>query len=275
MTWRTPRFNYLHAARDAGAGNISLPSYAWATGLGADFLVDDRQGTLATFSTSETDHMIDLDRGSGSLDAIDRAYIPSSHTAGGSQARLIAADDAGFTSGVTLLKNYSTFTTGAAWDQDFLASNTQRYVRLEWGSGSPTGAWGIPELIYTYPEALTIGPEPEWEDYLAHNTLDFPKESGGVASLALGADRRFIRYVYRHVDVAADLTIFSELLSTCGTSKPFLLDPCFGTAPSAQTVPAVWMKLTEDSRQSLDRASPGSPDSARPMIPLSMLEHLA
>ena len=54
-----------------------------------------------------------------------------------------------------------------------------------------------------------------------------------------------------------------------GTSKPFYFDPPFLSEA------AIWMKLSEDSRQQLDRAAPGSPDSARPEIHLSMLEHLA
>ena len=104
---------------------------------------------------------------------------------------------------------------------------------------------------------------------LRHNTLDFEKESGAIASLSLGSDRRLIEYVYRLVNESADLTVFSELIATCGTSKPFLLDPCFDTED------AIWMTLTEDSRQQLARAAPGSPDSARPEIKLSMLEHVA
>jgi hypothetical protein len=262
MSWRNPRYCYLHAARDAGAAAISTNNTFHAD-FPKDFLIDDRAGSLCKMGTSEIDHYIQVDRGAGTLDAIDRLIIPVGHNLSGFTFDLYADDNAGMASPTTLINGASA--TAAMIDEDF-ASNQERYVRLV---PVGTGQWAFPELMLTATETTTRGPEPGWVDMLRHNTLDFEKESGSIASLSLGANRRFIEYVYRLVVVAADLTVFSELIAACGTSKPFYLDPCFDTEA------AIWMKLTEDSRQQLDRASPASPDSARPEIRLSMLEHLA
>jgi hypothetical protein len=192
----------------------------------------------------------------------------------GGQIGVQGDDNAEFASASSLL-GYRNTVAGEAFDYELTTPSSERYIQLKWNPGSGAGQWELPQLIYTTIQETDRGPEPGWTDMLRHNTLDFLKESGAVASLSLGAEPRFIEYVYRYVSDSDDLAVFAELIATCGTSKPFLLDPAFGTAPAAQTVPAIWMKLTEDVRQSLDRAAPGSPDSARPEIRLSMLEHLA
>lgn len=262
MTWQNPQYAFLHAARDAGASAITDNSHGWLTANPKDFLIDDRAGSLATFDSSESDHWIQVDRGTGTLEAIDRLIIPSGHNLAGVTITVkTGAADPPTTTRLTAAG------VVAGLIDEAVTSNDDRYVRIEFSVTS--GAWAIPQLIYTRTRTTDRGPEPGWGDMLLHNTLDFEKESGSIASLSLGADRRFFEFVYRYVKLAADLLVFSDLLSTCGTSKPFYLDPAF----TGET--AVWVKLTQNSRQQLDRAAPGSPDSARPEISLSMLEHLA
>jgi hypothetical protein len=260
MTWRNPRYCYLHAARDAGAAAITDNSHGWLAANPKDFLIDDRAGALATFDSSETDHWIQVDRGAGSLDAIDRLLIPSGHNLAGTTLTVkTGAADPPTTS------RFSGAVVAGLIDED-ITTNSDRYVRLEI---TGTGAWAIPELVYTSTQVTTRGPEPGWLDHLQHNTRHFEKDSGVIASLALGADRRRIEYVYRDVKLAADLLVFAELVATCGTSKPFYLDPCFDTETP------VWMKLIEDSRQVQDPAIPAATNTTQRRIELSMLEHLA
>jgi hypothetical protein len=262
MTWQSFQYAFLHAARDAGAAAITDNSHGWLTANPKDFLIDDRAGSLATFDSSESDHWIEVDRGTGTLEAIDRLIIPSGHNLAG--ATLTVTSGASSPPGTTRL---TAAAVAAGMIDEAVTSNNDRYVRIAFTVTS--GAWAIPQLIYTRTRTTTRGPEPGWVDMLRHNTLDFTKESGSVASLALGADRRYFELTYRLVVLAADLLVFSDLLSTCGTSKPFYIDePFTGSDP-------IWVKLVEDSQQQLDRASPGSPDSARPEIRLAMLEHLA
>jgi hypothetical protein len=261
MTWRNPRYCYLHAARDAGAAAITDNSHGWLSTHPKDFLIDNRAGSLATFDSSESDHWIQIDRGAGSLHAINRLLIPSGHNLAGTTltVKTGAADPpttTRLTSGAIV----------AGLISEGVTQNSDQYVRLEI---TGTGAWAIPELIYSYTETTDRGPEQGWVDMIRHNTLDYGLESGAVASLSLGADRRFIEYVYRDVKLAADLTAFADLITTCGTSRPFYLDPCFTTESP------IWMKLTEDSRQMQDPELPAFTDSTQRQIRLSMLEHLA
>jgi hypothetical protein len=276
MTWQNFSYSFLHAARDAGASAITSDgTFASAGGVAQAskyFLIDDRAGSLATYeAAANPPPYVQIDRGAAG-EELTRLIIPEGHNLNGKTVRVLTSNTGAFAGEqIVVLGTTSVTSTGIIDEEIALGTAAQRqyqYVRVDHAT---SGSWNpeIPELILTNQRTPSIGPERNWTDYLRHNTLDFPKQSGAVASLSLGADRRFVELLYRHVDDSDDLDIFSELIATCGTSKPFWLDLAFtGDDP-------VWMKLTEDSVQRLDRAAPGSPDSARPEIPLSMLEHLA
>lgn len=265
MTWRNFQYAFLHAARDAGASAITDNSHGWLTANPKDFLIDDRAGSLATFDSSESDHWIQVNRGSAGLEAIDRLIVPAGHNFAGADVRVRSSSVSDFSSDISTHLN--TAAAAGLFDPTWSISTTKQYLRMDWPSDS--GAWAIPQLIYTRTRTTTRGPEQGWGDMLLHNTLDFQKESGSIASLSLGADRRLFELVYRDVVLAADLLVFSDLLETCGTSKPFYLDPAFDTEA------AIWVKLTQDSRQVQDPAIPAATDSTQRRIELSMLEHLA
>ena len=264
MAWQNFIYSYLHAMADAGTDAISAAN-TFSTTQPKGFLIDFRAGSLCTFTAAAADHHIQLDRGAGTPDAITRCIIPIGHNLDGVEVRVRAADDSGITANVTTLVNSVTADDGL-FDQSF-TSNAQRYVRMDFPNDNFNPEIG--EIVYTYAHTPSVGPEPPWTDMLVHNVLEFQKSSGVVSSLSLGSDRRLIEVRYRHVDSSADLTIFSGLLTACGRSRPFWLDRPW------DDLDAIWVRLTEDSRQQLDRASPGSPDSQRPQIELSMLEHLA
>ncbi len=262
MSWRNPRFCYMHAARAVGASAITSKN-AFHSDYPKDFLIDDRAGSLCKFAGSASDHSIIVDLGASPV-SVERVYVPVGHNYSGTQIGMEQDTDIAFPSptGILYWKN----TTAAAVDHAMDVNSSERYVRFVWNG---TGTWETPELILTQTKATSRGPEPGWEDYYRHNTLDFDKESGVIASLSLGADRRYFALSYRDVKLAADLTIFSDLVSTCGTSKPFLFDPPFTTES------AVWVKLVEDSRQLQDPAMPAATNSTQRQIRLSMLEHIA
>lgn len=263
MTWQGFKYNILHAARDAGAAAISDNSNGWLTANPKDFLIDDRAGSLATFDSSENDHYIQVDRGASGLEAITRLIIPSGHNLDGNTITLEADDDVAFGSATALL---TTSAVAAGLIDKTFSSNTERYLRL---SINGTGAWAIPQLIFTRTRTTDRGPERGWPDYLAHNTQDYPMKSGVVASLSEGADRQVYELLYLNVDLAADLSVFADLIATCGRSRPFFVDKPF----SGEDV--IWMKLTQDSEQLQDPLVPASTDAPQKRIPLSMLEHLA
>ena len=271
MAWRNTQYAFLHAARDAGASAITCANTFATTGP-KDFLIDDRAGSLATFTAAATDHYIQLDRGAGTLEEIDRIIIPAGHNYNGHNLRVRTDSASDFSVDPTEILAKTAISAATIIDLAMTggteAQRKYRYVRID---DDDAESWNpeIPELILTRTRTLTRGPEPNWEDYPTHNTLHFPKESGAIASLSLGADRRYFAFVYRNVKDSDDLAVFSELIAEVGTSRPFYLDPPFDTEA------AVWVKLIEDVRQSQDRLYPAGTDSYRPEIPLRMLEHLA
>lgn len=265
MTWQNFQYAFLHAARDAGAANLFAFS-SRADGHPLAFAIDDRAGSYVTFAAASASQYIQMDRGAAGLEAIERLIIPAGHNLDGVEVRVRSATDVGITAGVTLLVDSVTMDAGIV-DEDFDASSTQQYVRIDFPNDNFKPQ--ITQLVYTRTRTTTRGPEQGWVDMLRHNTLDFPMESRAIASLSLGADQRFFELAYRDVRDSADLAVFSELLAEVGTSRPFWVDEPFTDADP------IWMKLTEDSRQLQDPEAPAATDEPKKQIELSMLEHLA
>lgn len=261
MAWRNPQYNFVHAVRTAGAASIT-PTPAAAAGFPVDNLIDDRAGSLFKFTSSGAGSTLVIDRGAGSLDAIDRLLIPAGHNITGT-IDLEADDNAGFTSPTALLTNEAVAT--GLIDETF-ASNTERYLKITFDA---TGTWEITQLIFTEKRTTTRGPNPlpGWPDQLIDNTLLFPKASGVVAALELGADRRRIQYDYRVLE-SADELVFSDLWTECATARPFFLDPAYDDETP------IWVRLVEPIERRLDTVAPQS-DSRKYFRRLIMLEHLA
>jgi hypothetical protein len=260
-------YELAHAGAAAITGNN-----AFHADYPKDFLIDDRAGSLCKFNAAATDHYIQIDRGSGTLEEIARLIIPVGHNFNGENIRVQTDSDPGFGVDPTEILPKAAVSSAGIIDLAMTggteAQRKYRYVRID---DDDAASWNpeIPELILTRTRTTTRGPEQGWTDYYQHNTLHFEKESGSIASLALGADRRYFEFTYRNVSDTADLLVFSDLIDTCGTSKPFYMDPPF----TDETV--IWVKLTEDSRQIQDPAVPASTDSTQRQIELAMLEHLA
>jgi hypothetical protein len=269
MPYRNPIYAFLHAARDAGAAAISTNN-AFAPNAAA-FLVDDQAGALGTFTDPETNHQIDLNRGAAGLEELTSLIIPEGHNLNGSNIRVQTDDNPGFSS-PTVIKA----STAISSAQQIIAGLTiggetarrYQYVRLDFPSSGSINP-ELPELIYTAQRTTSRGLEPGWLDMLAHNTLEFPKESGAEAALALGPDRRILEYRYRDVIEAADFALFDELLAECGTARPFWLWP-----PWTEEAP-LWVRLAANVRQQQDPSVPAATISPRRQIDLSAREHLA
>lgn len=270
MAFRNFRYSFLHAARDAGVSALSSNNGV-VSGYPLDNLIDSMAGYICRLDTVAADHYLQLNRGAAGLEEIDRLYIPVGHNLNTETVRVRTDTTTAFSPGTEILAE-TAISSAAAIDLPMTGGNeTQRkaqYVRLDFpnaGSIQPE----LPELVYSRIRAPSVGPEKGWTDMLIHNTQDFMKRTGVVASLSRGADRRLFELVYRDVDLPADLAIFSELITTCGTSLPFLVDPMFDTEA------VVWMKQVDDSRQGQDQAVPATTETPMKQVHLNMLQHLA
>jgi len=244
MAWRAPRFGLLHAARLAGPGSLSAPN---ALGSGSlDHLLDDRAGFFAEFATAETDHTIILDRGAGTLEAIDRLWIPAGHNLDGVDIRVRAATDAAITTGVVTLLA-STPVSGSDAIDETLASSSLRFVELAFLTSS---APRVSELVYTRTRTTLRGPEADWEDDPLDHTSHLETESGAVYHLIRGPDGRRMSLSYVQAVDADDLVLLEDLFAL-GTGAAFVLDPPYDDEP------ARWVTLTERSRRN-DNPTPAS-----------------
>jgi hypothetical protein len=213
------------------------------------------------FNASEADHYVQIDRGAEGLEAIDRLYIPSGHNFAGADIRVRSAIADDMITGVTTQLAAVAAPAGAL---DFdLTSTTKRYVRLDWPND--TGTWEFGELILTRTRTTTDGPLQGWRDFQQHNRVEFEKESGATATLALGADRRVMELDYR----ATNDSLFAEMMAEVGTFKPLLVDPPYDTESVA------WMKFSADLRITEGTEVPASQATRFADYRLRLLEHLA
>jgi hypothetical protein len=260
MAWRAPRFAFLHAARAAGVSALS--STALSTAGPKDHLIDDRKGSLTTFAVPATNHYFQVNRGSGTLEAIDRMLIPDGHTLNGCTFRLEADDNSGMTSPTSLIAA-TAITSAGLLDYSF-ASNSERYVRITFQT---SGAWSVPEWVLTRTRTLIRGPEPDWTYDVLTNDLIFTKPTGASSALNLGPDQRRLELTYRLLD-DSDRTLLLDLISACGRRRPFYVDPPFDTEI------ARWMVMTEPMQIKHDRPAPASQAPAY-RAELQLLEWIA
>lgn len=269
MAWRNPQYSFLHAARTAGVSALSSNNTI-AAAFPLDNLIDDRAGSLTKADASAADHYLQLDRGAGGLEELAHLFIPAGHNLNGIDIRVQTATDAAMTVPTAILATVDPATTGLidlAMTGGTEAQRRRRYVRLDFPNDNFT--FELPQLVYSRERTTTRGPNPlpGWSDRLVDNTLLFPKSSGVVAALELGADRRRIEYEYRFLETADEL-VFSDLWTECATARPFFLDPAYDDEA------AIWVRLVEPIDRRLDTIAPKS-DARAYRRRLIMLEHLA
>ncbi len=261
MAWRAPRYNSLHAGRDAGAAAIAV-SPAAATGFPVDNLIDDRAGSLFKFTSSGANSTIDIDRGAAGLEAVDRLIIPAGHNFTGTYD-LEADDNAGFSSPTTLVSAATWTANGAQHDISF-GANTEQFLRIKWLA---TAQWEVPQIVWTRVRTLVVGPNSIYGDQLEDNTIHFVKLSGAIASLQLGVDRRRFQYEYRFIE-AADEAVFAAIWNQTKTVNPFWLDPAFDDEA------VIWMKFEGPIERVTDTEAPLNTGRVYRRS-LSMLEHVS
>ena len=102
MAWRNPRYAFQHAIRDSGVSSITVIPSADAD-YPVDYLIDDRAGSLFKFDSSSGSSLIRIDRGAGSLEAVDRIIIPAGHNLDTKDIIVEDDDNVNFNSPATLL----------------------------------------------------------------------------------------------------------------------------------------------------------------------------
>jgi hypothetical protein len=215
MAYRAPRFSYVHAARDAGAGGITVSDTAHAD-FPKDNLVDDRAATRFKWSGSVASPTIDIDLGhvlgAGFDTGISRLIIPADHNI---ESIYIEDDDSdSFSSPAALHASVGSPDTspvaGTLYDSGAFdtGNSTQRYIRINIVG---TAQYYLPQIFLTKIMTLTAGP-------VLEDTPDFFRPN--ITQLA---------------------------------HSPFFVDPASFSTPPETDEPALWMRFSErpDSRNSI------------------------
>lgn len=261
MAYREPRFMFLHAAQLAGDAGLSSNET-----LDADFpkahAIDGRlEAQVKLDAAAGGDWTLTVDRGAGSLEAIDRLIIPAGHNLASVAGDLMleADDNSGFTTPTTLLD----FTPAAGLIDQSFTSNTERYVRLKRDNAAVV--WQLGELYLTRTRQPTRGPVNAWEDPFVPNVETFQTLAGVTGSEQFGSPRRTFNMVWRGLS-GTDLAVFDELLSRIGYGPgiPFYFDP------PEDSEPAIFVELLEQYQRKQDAKIPQQ--AIRYEVGLSLIE---
>lgn len=239
--YQNPAYGILHAGALAGASAITT-KYATAANFGKERLIDARTTLLMKFSASQADHHVETNRGTGTLEAVDRCWIPAGHNLSGATVRVYS----GSSSPASTLRGSSPTVAGTGAIDFAFTSTTDRYVRVLFDG---TGTWELGELWLTRRRSTVRGLDPGWETPIRVPTeiTEFPTRE---ITAVLGPARRIFGFSYHDVDDAAADSVLLTDVANLGRAAAFLFWP-----PHASTLPFV-AKLLEDGDREQDSPMP-------------------
>lgn len=207
-----PYFVLLHAGMSAGLSSISM-SPAAATSYPLHATIDGRAQSLARHGSSSSSAYWQVDRGAGTLEAVDLLWIPSGHNLGSQTVTVKASATGAFAGEETTL---ASFTSAAGQIEQTLTSSTARYVRVGFGG---SGTWEYGELWLgrkRTPSVAHLTPSWAWPKRANVETVSLP--SGVIAATIRGPDLQAGSLEFRWA-AGDDLTLFRDMQSIAGGGK--------------------------------------------------------
>lgn len=218
------------------AENASFPAY---------YAYDGRAQSLFKFGSSSSSATFTIDRGAGTLEAVDRLVIPSGHNLGSQSVTITSDDNAGFATPTTL----ASFTSAAGLINQALTSSTERYLRVAFGG---TGTWELPEVWIGRVRTPAVGPRPEWTRARQPNYQRVQFDSGVTAGSQIGPMRWAYAFAWTAL-AGTDLAIFSDLEAAVSSAGERL----WMMTPDSD-VGLLLMELSEPMQWRQDHPVPGN-----------------
>jgi len=255
MAFRAPRYSYVHAARDVGAGAITVSDAAHAD-FPVDNMVDDRNGTRFMWSGSVSNPTIDIDLGADFDTGFNRLIIPANHNI---ESLLVKQDTTdSFPSATELHATDTTINAGTLYDSGEFSeqASDERYIRIQIQVTS-TQLY-LSQLFLT--KIMTIGGGTskgpnlaDSPDFFRPNVTQIAQPSGLLPTVQNGLDQREFELSYESPLDGADLTAMEALIASVGMHRPFFVDPMSFSTPPETDEPALWMRFVDrpDSRNSI------------------------
>ena len=231
--YQSPSFAWLHAIRDAGASGLAFVDSITAA-TPETWLIDNQARRLIVWSASGT-KQINIDRGAGPLDPVDRLIIPSGHNLQGCAIGFYS-NVSGFGTPTDVLP-YSRLRGAVSLTQpttihpgvfvlDF-PSTPNRYLSVVIG-GNGSLVPQIGELWLTRRETPTVGYETDYEYSTEPNVAASTLRSGAVSTIERGPTRRTAKVSTWGIS-GTDRKLYDRMLADCGVARdPVWIDPTFG-----------------------------------------------
>lgn len=259
MAWRDPAFVFLHSWRVAGGSALTASSEE--AGFAKARVIDDQRGPLFQWDDASAGNALTLDRGAGSLEAVDRLLIPEGHNLSGQGLILETSTTGAFGGEETERVNV---TAGAGVISEAFTSTADRYHRVR----VPSYQGQIGEVFVGRYRSITRGLEPGYVDQdepvIAETTL----RSGNVYRVQLGSAQRAFAVTFRLADGANELLLQDLLSQTANLLRPFWYYP-----PDDGQSPVLVLGDPDVARQQDSRAPRATGEKWR--YALRMLEHRA
>lgn len=210
MSYRGFQFGLIHAGRDAGASGFSMGVGTLDSGSSFGSLIDDRPDTVANFTPSAGTLQIRLDRGAGTLAALDHLFIPPGFDLDGGSIQVDADDEPTFTGATNLAASMAVPSAGPIDIE--LSSSALRYIAVT-VSGLGASAY-LSQLILTARETPpNRGPVPNWRDEPDDPTARSTSQSRHASVLALGPAASLVSAEFQQVSEAADMAALDAVLN--------------------------------------------------------------
>jgi hypothetical protein len=253
MAYRAPRYSYHHAARDRGAGNVTISDTEVAA-FPQENMADDRAGTVFLWTGTPTNPTVDIDLGEAPFETgYNRLILPPSHNV--ERLTVEQADNEDFDSNLETLHADNTDpvaeTLYDSGEFDTQASD-RRYIRITFTGSS---AQWLSQLVLTKINTLTVGPTlADAPDGKIDNVTTLIQNTGRRPSIQHGPQQRVLEYPYEYALSGDDLTTMEALIAAVGMAVPFFVDPASFSTPPETDEPALWMKFSgmPESRLAVD-----------------------
>jgi hypothetical protein len=266
VTYQLPGFNFLHAGADAGVGSMTSSGVESAYPL--DNLIDYRPSSLCKFDGTTSNEWIKIDRGTGTLEDVDRFIMPAGHNL--ATCDLIRLHSSTNDADWTLLDGWNQTSESdpdGIIDRSFTATDDRwvRFTCLEAGT-----VWETTQLWWTNKRTPTIGPEVPWTEEQVPNTVTVPFPSR-TAALSLAGNRWRYDLTYNMVS-GTDLTLFDDLIDEVGVDLlPFYFDCPDDTAPVG---PLLMRIIASSYSREQQHPTPSGSATVAYRIRFSMLEEI-
>ncbi len=257
MAYRNPQFVFLHSWRDAGSSNITTSSES--PGFDIERIIDDQSGPLFKWLISDPTNDMEVDRGAGTLEAVDRLLIPSGHDITGNL--IFETSTSGVFAGEET-QRVNIIAAAGVINESF-TSTDDRYHRFR----VPNQQSKFGELFVGRDRQTARGPNQQWVDQREPNLVETELRGGNIYRVKAGELRRAFSFTFSRI-TGTDLAIFDELVTdTQGGLHPFWFFP-----PDTTEAP-VFVKLLTAVNRRQDSGSPTATGQKFEIV-LQMVEEL-